>query len=122
MLYNVLPYSPYPAIVGSGTLDLLLSKGFKYMFVPNSNIASHIPLLWHLISRPYLTHISPILRSYLAPISTHISTHISTDIEHKSDRCPAYMARHTRSISHQYLAHISSVLDHIPPKYHIMSR
>jgi len=27
----------YPALVGSGTLDLLLAKGFKYMFVSNSD-------------------------------------------------------------------------------------
>jgi len=27
----------YPAMVGSGTLDMLLSKGFKYMFVSNSD-------------------------------------------------------------------------------------
>merc|ERR1719487_1159633 len=27
----------YPAMVGSGTLDLLLKKGFKYMFVSNSD-------------------------------------------------------------------------------------
>jgi len=27
----------YPAIVGSGTLDILLSKGYKYMFVSNSD-------------------------------------------------------------------------------------
>ena len=27
----------YPAIVGSGTLDLLLDKGYKYMFVSNSD-------------------------------------------------------------------------------------
>merc|ERR1711965_868817 len=27
----------YPAMLGSGTLDLLLSKGYKYMFVSNSD-------------------------------------------------------------------------------------
>merc|ERR1719352_776734 len=27
----------YPAMLGSGTLDMLLSKGFKYMFVSNSD-------------------------------------------------------------------------------------
>merc|ERR1719487_805876 len=27
----------YPALVGSGTLDMLLAKGFKYMFVSNSD-------------------------------------------------------------------------------------
>jgi len=27
----------YPAMVGSGTLDMLLAKGFKYMFVSNSD-------------------------------------------------------------------------------------
>ena len=27
----------YPAMVGSGTLDALLEKGFKYMFVSNSD-------------------------------------------------------------------------------------
>merc|ERR1719487_2699795 len=27
----------YPAMLGSGTLDKLLSKGFKYMFVSNSD-------------------------------------------------------------------------------------
>merc|ERR1711920_289154 len=27
----------YPAMLGSGTLDSLLSKGFKYMFVSNSD-------------------------------------------------------------------------------------
>ena len=27
----------YPALVGSGTLDKLLAKGFKYMFVSNSD-------------------------------------------------------------------------------------
>ena len=27
----------YPAMVGSGTLDALIAKGFKYMFVSNSD-------------------------------------------------------------------------------------
>merc|ERR1712127_102358 len=83
----------YPAMLGSGTLDRLLAKGFKYMFVSNSDnlgATMDLKLLTHFVSTkaPFMMEVAT--RTEADKKGGHLATDNATGglLLRESAQCP----------------------------------